>query len=381
MFAFFRRITRRRMRKFTILRDGKYLILLSILLGVSALNTGTNLLYLVFSILLSVIIASGILSGVALWNLDVTISLPEHLFAQEPFESLVALKNRKKRFSTYSIWVQERNLGSRSWGPYFQKLKASEKATQFLSAWFPRRGLYRVGNFRLRTSFPFHFFEKEIEIVRPREVLVYPRLGRLDWEPLLGILEGENRPSQQKGDGSELWNIRSFHPGDSPKQIHWRVTAKAGKLMVKEHETDESRILVVVFDGSGIPRERMQSPEFAERFEEAVSGAASLAWGFLLNSYTVQFLCAPHHCLRLKSLGDIYPALEALALACPAEEEQAPELIARYSDRGLPASTCLWVSPLESEKPDAMGFFHTVRFLDAGKLKGMVHYDNGQAAH
>ncbi|WNY34530.1 DUF58 domain-containing protein [Curtobacterium flaccumfaciens] len=64
--------------------------------------------------------------------------------------------------------------------------------------------------------------------------------------------------------------IREYMPGDDPRTIHWKSTAKSGALMVRQFEDTRRSHLVVAL---GIAR-----GEFAddEEFELAVSAAASL---------------------------------------------------------------------------------------------------------
>ena len=65
----FRRRTRKRELKFT--REGKYFVAITIGIGLAAINTGNNLLYLLLGWLLSMIIASGSLSNMSLKRLTV----------------------------------------------------------------------------------------------------------------------------------------------------------------------------------------------------------------------------------------------------------------------------------------------------------------------
>jgi uncharacterized protein (DUF58 family) len=380
MASLFRRLTRIRTRRFIVLRDGKYLIALTLLVGIAALNTGTNLLYLLFSILLSIIIASGILSDLVVWATDADIHLPERLFAARRFEGRLEVRNRKKRFSTYSVWLNDRGLPLSSSGLYFQKLEPGGGEQHHFTAAFPERGLRTVGQFRLRTSYPFSFFEKEVDISRPREVLVYPRIGRVALDRLPGILEGESRPAGERGEGTDLWNIRAFHPGDSHRMIHWRSTAKVGSFMVREHEIDESRVIAVVFDGSGIAEEMLQAPEFDERFEGAVSAAASLVLDFLSHGYRVFFAAPPGHFHDLKSPNDIYPVLEILAVTRPERRDRGAEAAALLASGDGRASVCLWVSPLDSGKPHARPQSARVIFLNPETQREVIRYD-GEASN
>jgi len=56
------------------------------------------------------------------------------------------------------------------------------------------------------------------------------------------------------GAGSELRELRELVPGDAFKTIAWKASAKAGKLMVREMESEVQQTLSVVLDISGTMR-------------------------------------------------------------------------------------------------------------------------------
>lgn len=65
--------------------------------------------------------------------------------------------------------------------------------------------------------------------------------------------------------------IRDYVPGDSRRHVHWKSTAKTGKLMVRQYEETRRSRIAVVLD--------LETAQFAseDEFEMAVSCAASLA--------------------------------------------------------------------------------------------------------
>src|SRR5262245_48380161 len=65
-------------------RDGKWCLFVIIGLGLAALNTGNNLLYLLVSLLLSLIIVSGILSELSMRGIKLVGAEPDELFAGRP---------------------------------------------------------------------------------------------------------------------------------------------------------------------------------------------------------------------------------------------------------------------------------------------------------
>ena len=72
-------------RTMVITRAGRTYLVITIGVGLGALNTGNNLLYLVLGFLLSLIIASGVLSERCLQQLRIRRVLPETASAGQPF--------------------------------------------------------------------------------------------------------------------------------------------------------------------------------------------------------------------------------------------------------------------------------------------------------
>lgn len=51
-----------------------------------------------------------------------------------------------------------------------------------------------------------------------------------------------------KGSGYEFWDLREYQPGDAYKKIHWKQTAKTGKLHVKEHLAESYASVMLLYD-------------------------------------------------------------------------------------------------------------------------------------
>src|SRR5262249_30698585 len=68
-----------------------------------------------------------------------------------------------------------------------------------------------------------------------------------------------------------------YRPGDSPRWIHWRTSARVGQPMVKEFEQQNEQDLAVLLD-PWLPRTKV-APEQREALEQAVRVAAPLCLG------------------------------------------------------------------------------------------------------
>lgn len=111
-----------------------------------------------------------------------------------------------------------------------------------------RRGAYRFSEIPLSSSGPFGFFRRRRVLNIPGDVLIYPFYHPLNRLRIFEKWAFAQRQSLKIGTGSQVVGTRDYRPGDSPRWIHWRSTARTGKLVVKEFSDDEHITLNVLFD-------------------------------------------------------------------------------------------------------------------------------------
>ena len=89
--------------------------------------------------------------------------------------------------------------------------------------------------------------------------------------------------------------IREYLQGDDVRRIHWRSTARAGQLMVRREERARDPLVTVLLDN----RARSYGGRAGEqRFEWAVSAAASLCVHLLAGGFEVRLVLADGSVLR-----------------------------------------------------------------------------------
>ena len=87
-------------------RDGWWSLLVVIGLGVAAINTGNNLLYLLDSLLFGLIVVSGVLSEMVMRGLALASIEPEEIHAGQPAPFGAVVTNHKRWLTSYSITVE-----------------------------------------------------------------------------------------------------------------------------------------------------------------------------------------------------------------------------------------------------------------------------------
>jgi uncharacterized protein (DUF58 family) len=303
---------------YRLTRDGTIYLAAVFILVLAAVNTGNNLLFLILGCLLAGILISGVVSRVVLTGVDLKFDLPEHIFAEQPVLAELELRNEKRAWPSFSLRVAGGTkktpggiLTRPVFFPYIPRLSAARQKVELR---FPKRGVYRQDAFGIRTRFPFGFFEKTREVTSPIDMTVYPRVEPTDqFYEVLPLLSGE-MASFYRGRGHELHSLREYRTTDSVRFVDWKVTAKSGRMMVREFAREDERRVMLVLDpfiGTAI------SAEGVAHFERAVSTAACIAWHFHEIHSVMQFRTDRFSTPMAPASEIIYETLRELALIEP----------------------------------------------------------------
>jgi uncharacterized protein (DUF58 family) len=139
-----------------------------------------------------------------------------------------------------------------------------------------RRGAYRFGRVLVRSSYPFGLIRRSVEHEMPGTLLVFPRLGTLmsRWYALVRDVghdsSGARRQTFAAGD---FYGLRDYRSGDTRRHIHWRTSARRGKLMVRQFERAVHQDVALYID---LWQPDLSTDEDREYVERAVSFAATL---------------------------------------------------------------------------------------------------------
>src|SRR6202142_1702082 len=101
-----RRVAGARIRdafEYEVTRAGIVYVAVVLLIGVAALNTGNNLLYIVVAAMLAAILVSGLASALVVRDLELDVRLPEHVFARRAVAGRVILRNTKRWLPSFSV--------------------------------------------------------------------------------------------------------------------------------------------------------------------------------------------------------------------------------------------------------------------------------------
>ncbi len=117
---------------------------------------------------------------------------------------------------------------------------------------FSNRGIYKVKNAVLSTTFPFGLMRCHANLGMPRSLIVFPRIGTLSasWDRRLqSVAAGSEALKRRRGiEEDEFYALREWRSGDNRRHIHWRTSAKLGQPMVRQFDQRSNRDLAMVLD-------------------------------------------------------------------------------------------------------------------------------------
>jgi uncharacterized protein (DUF58 family) len=359
----------------------------ALLLGVG-LFKGINLLTLLGYALLAVAGLNLFVAGRRLKRLRGRRRLDQPVFAGAPCVVEVQVENAG-RGALVGVRVEDRGEGhALSW--FVARLEGHGRLTLRRQLVLPRRGRYAWGPVTAVSGYPFGLAERRRVLAPGEDVLVLPRPGWLHRGRFRHQLRSfdpraervRQRPVRHRAAQAELHGLRDYHPGDSPRSIHWRSSARRGELMVREFEDLPGDHLVLVFD----PTPPAGAPAAADgdapdaRFEAAVSLAATVCWEWCRRrgDRLVAALAGPEPVVLDGLTGPAHArrVLEALAVQQPAPAD-APALLARLRCVALPPAAVVVVAAGPSPLADALrrGLNRPVTALDASEAPTFDFYE------
>jgi uncharacterized protein (DUF58 family) len=318
---------------YRLTREGMVYLGVVAILILASVNTGNNLLWMLLSCAIGGLLISGVLSRAVLSGVELRFDMPEHIFAEQPVVAELELRNEKQAWPSFSLRVvgaNKKDAGQILTRPvFFPYIPRQASARQKVELTFPHRGNYRQDAFGIRTRFPFGFFEKTRQVDSQLEIIVYPKVAPTEhFYEVLPLLSGE-MASNFRGRGHELHSLRDYLYTDSARFVDWKVTARAGRLMVREFAREDERRVMLVLDpyigpppatpGESAAEVEHAATEHAARFERAVSMAACIAWHFNEINAALQFRTHRFSTPMAPSAEIIYDALRELATIQPDE--------------------------------------------------------------
>lgn len=144
-----------------------------------------------------------------------------------------------------------------------------------------RRGTVTFGDIELWLPSPARLWEQRRTIAATRQVPVYP-----DFSPIArAALAVDNsrarfgqRPRPHTGEGLEFQELRDYQPGDSPRRIDWKASARRRSLITRHYRDEQNQTVWVMLDSG----RRMRLPiGDLTAFDHGLNATLLLAWSAL----------------------------------------------------------------------------------------------------
>lgn len=216
-----------------------------------------------------------------------------------------------------------------------------EKVAQRFTLDCTHRGWQRFGPTKLVAHDPFGMATREMELEDRSGVLVYPRMVPMsnfvvsarqplgDFKPVTPLVE----------DPMRIAGVRPYVPGDSPRRIHWRATARTGELQTRLFEPSASPVAAIFLDT--ITFSHLWEGQNSDVLELSVVVAASMSRQLIESRHQVGLYANAPIGDRSKSVrispgrrgGQLQKILEHLAMLQPAFGDNIQTMIGQELSR------------------------------------------------
>ena len=323
--------------------SGAVLISLALGIGTAAYNSASNILFIALSLLLACLILSGVLAWLNLRRVEWQIDVQPPLRAGQRAEVELVLRNGKKFLPTYALWFEfaarpfergepprpETTLTAKGidvWaalakaeaaaaaGAVHLRTRLEPRGEARLDWTFtpPRRGLYRIELRSVGSLYPFGFLKKLTATELSREVHVWP--AQVDYRRF--TVAGARRPSGElqlarAGNEGDMIALRRYEPGDSHRLIHWKASARTGRLLVRQFSAQSSEACSLWL------RTDAETWSRPEQFELLLSFVATLAQDLFRAGRLQAAAIDAQAMVPMKRVADLESFLDRLAEAQP----------------------------------------------------------------
>lgn len=290
--------------------SGILLIFIGLTIGLAAYNTVNNILFAALALLISALILSGVICWgnllCARWRLGTSSTFR---VGEEGTASIV-LENARQRFPLFclSFGVCTDAVDERKRLYMKERLDPGEETTLEWRFKPTRRTKTVVRVENAVSNFPFGFLSKYLPGECEAEIHVWP--ARIDYTrfrspELAGSYQGKS--SKKHGASGELIGLRQYEKGDALRSIHWKASAKQGRLIVKQNANETQALFDLIVD----PASFLWKEEAT--FEKMCSFAASLAEDLFLEGKIESCYIIGGPSVRIQRVTDLEAFFDALS--------------------------------------------------------------------
>ncbi|QTV80229.1 DUF58 domain-containing protein [Microbacterium sp. NIBRBAC000506063] len=257
------------------------LVILAAVLGIAGAILGWWELTVV-ALVIGITVALCALFLVGRTAYDVTLDLARtRVVVGERAVGALTLSNRGTRAILPSRVVLPVGSGRGEFG--IHRLAAGEQAEELFAIPTQRRGVVKVGPVSVVRGDPLGLFERAHRRDDPVDLYVHPRTVLFEGQSLGFLRDLEGLPATDLSrDDVSFHALNEYQPGDDLRHVHWRSTARTGKMMVRQYEETRRSHFVI-----GLSLSQADYATDGE-LELAISAAGSIGLRALADSQRVE---------------------------------------------------------------------------------------------
>lgn len=332
--------------------SGFKLLILTVLVATFAMLSGQSVLYHLTDVLAATIVVCFAWGFLSVRGLRLTRTIrADRASVGEVIEQRLELRSS---FPIPRIWLELVDAGT---VPGYQAGRVLDLGLGGRRIWnvgvyCPRRGVYQLGPTTVGGADPFGLFRFRRRIGTVRTILVYPETFDLTGLllPAGQMLGGDRRKTGWHQTTPHIAGVRDYQPGDPVRHIHWRSTAHAGRLMVKEFDAEPVADVWLFLDLQA-SAQRGEGDESTEEY--GVKIAASLAQHYIRQGRGVGLVAVAGRRYVLqpdRGQRQLTKILEELAVVRADGNESIAAALATESDRCSHSAALLVVTPSLDER-------------------------------
>ncbi|MBN1935080.1 MAG: DUF58 domain-containing protein [Anaerolineae bacterium] len=233
------------------MRRAWFFIILGAICVILALTTGRNLFYNL-SYLIGVIL---FLSLFWAWRSVSSVQIARRTRSRRSAVGKTAEESLNVRNTGFlpQVWIEVRDHSTLPWHHISRVVNAlppKRYRNWAVRTICRRRGQFTLGPMTLYSGDPFGLFRFRRELKPTSDIVIYPAVIPIpSFAPPLGQLPGGDAVrGRTHYITTNVAGVRDYAPGDSFSRIHWRSTARTGRLVVKEFELDPSSDIWIFLD-------------------------------------------------------------------------------------------------------------------------------------
>ncbi len=255
-----------------------FTLVMAILLALASTGVADSLAP---SILLTLLLTGSVLADIVFIPRDalkVKRKVPPVLRQAQFFEVELTLLNQSDTAADFQVIDSPPAAFTGSHKITTLRLAPRQEITQAYTLKSYHRGSFEFGSLFYRVKGPLGLIQRQGKIDLPQVVQVLPDMtgeGSRDLQlALAGAFQAGQRKSIRRGEGREFESLREHQHDDDFRHIDWKASAKRGKLISRQYETERDQRLMILLDTG-----RLMSPKIGpyRKLDYAINASIQLA--------------------------------------------------------------------------------------------------------